>query len=61
MVEVIKTTEHKDGSATIELELTQEEINTFVELGVNQALRDYINKKEDEKNVSNPNSNVEGE
>jgi len=42
MVEVIDTKEQEDGSLIVNLSLTNEEVNMFIELGVNKALEKSI-------------------
>jgi RNA polymerase-binding transcription factor DksA len=45
-MEVVKFTENKDGSATLDLNLTEEEINIFVGYAVNDVLKKHIKKLE---------------
>jgi len=44
-MEVINTTEEKDGSLSVQLNLTQEEIELFVNIGINKVISDYIEKQ----------------
>jgi len=44
-MEVINTTEEKDGSLSVQLNLTQEEIEMFVNIGINKVISDYIEKQ----------------
>lgn len=48
-MDVIKVIENKDGSATLELELTKDEIRLLVEKAINDLLRDAVNKEKEEK------------
>lgn len=45
-MEVTKIIENEDGSATLDLDLTEEEINIFVEYAVVDILKKYIEKCE---------------
>jgi hypothetical protein len=47
-MEVTKITENEDGSATLDLDLTKEEIDIFVEYAVVDILKKHINKLEQE-------------
>jgi len=46
LVEEVK--ENEDGSANIELELTEEEVNNFVSIGVQEVLKRAILAEEEE-------------
>ncbi len=43
-MEVVKITENEDGSATLDLNLTEKEINIFVGYAVNDILKKQIEK-----------------
>ena len=45
---ILKTTDKKDGSVVMDIELTKEEANFFIELGINKALKDSIEMLEKE-------------
>jgi len=45
-MEVIKITENEDGSATLDINFTEEEINIFVGYAVNDILKKQIQKME---------------
>ena len=45
-MEIIDTKEQEDGSLIVDLSLTNEEINMFVELGFNEALKRGIERIE---------------
>ena len=47
-MEVTKITENEDGSATLDLDLTEEEVNIFVEYAVVDILKKHINKMEED-------------
>lgn len=48
-MEIECLTENEDGSANIEVDLTKDELQVLVEVGINKILKDYINtlKKEE--------------
>ena len=48
-MEVTKITENEVGGAILDLDLTEEEINIFVEYAVVDILKKHINKMEDDK------------
>ena len=48
-MEVIKVIENKDGSATLDINFTEEEINIFVNYAVVDILKKQIDKMELEK------------
>lgn len=45
-MEVVKVTENKDGSATLDLNLTEEEVSIFIGYAVNDILKKHIKKIE---------------
>ena len=45
-MEVIKVTENEDGGATLDLDLTEEEVNIFVSYAVNDILKKQIKEME---------------
>jgi len=47
-MEVIKITENEDGSATLDVNFTEEEINILVEYAVVDILKKHINKLEED-------------
>jgi len=49
-MKVLNLTEHKDGSATLELELTEEEIKLLVEYAIQQLIKKYLKETIDDIN-----------
>ena len=47
-MEVLKITEQEDGSADLELNLSEEETKLLIEYAVRHIIRDYISKIEHE-------------
>lgn len=45
MAEVLNYKENEDGSATIELELTEQEKQILLEYAITRVLEDYINER----------------
>lgn len=45
-MDVADIQEHPDGSATMEVVLTKEELRLFVQVGMMTILRDYIENEE---------------
>lgn len=45
-MKLLKLTENSDGSATMEIILNKEETNFFIELGINKALVDSLERFE---------------
>ena len=43
-MEVLKVTDNEDGSATLEVELTEEEQHVLIEYAVNDILRRHVEK-----------------
>jgi len=41
-MEILNLTENEDGSANVEVDLTKEELQTLVEVGLNKILKDYV-------------------
>jgi len=41
-MEILDVIENKDGSATLEIDMTQEEMRLLMEAGLNKILADYI-------------------
>ncbi len=41
-MEILNLTENEDGSANVEVDLTKEEFQTLVEVGLNKILKDYV-------------------
>jgi hypothetical protein len=48
-MEVVKVTENEDGSATLDLNLEEEEVNIFVGYAINDILKKQIKKLEDKQ------------
>lgn len=43
-MEVLKVTDNDDGSATLEIEMTEEERRMLINYAVNKILREYVEK-----------------
>ena len=50
-MEILNLTENEDGSANIEVDLTKEELQTLVEVGLNKILKEYIDVLKKEETV----------
>lgn len=48
-MEVVKITENEDGSATLDVNFTEKEINILIEYAVVDILKKHINKLEDKQ------------
>lgn len=48
-MEVVKVTENEDGSATLDLNLEEEEVNIFIGYAINDILKKQIKKLEDKQ------------
>jgi hypothetical protein len=46
-MEILKSKEEKDGSLTMEVQLTPEELEMFVNVGINKIITDHIEKEEE--------------
>ena len=43
-MEILKTTENKDGTITLDLDIDEEETNLLIEYAIINLLKEYINK-----------------
>ena len=50
-MEVIEIIENNDGSMTIQLEMTEEEKDKLLEYAVNNLLKDYVERLQNENNI----------
>lgn len=47
-MEIINIVKQSDGSANLKIDLNEEEVALFVEIGINKVLLDYIRKEKNE-------------
>lgn len=50
-MEVIKITDNDDGTSTVDIDLTQDEINFFLSYAINDFLKKYIERIKNENNI----------